>query len=47
LIVFSLATLRTILPLAKEETFTVANLIFAITHVVALWYLFGLLVTLK
>lgn len=47
LIVFSLATFRTIIPLSNKESFTLANIIFAITHIVALWYLFGLLVTFK
>jgi hypothetical protein len=47
LIVFSLATFRTIIPLANKETFTLANIIFASAHIVALWYLFDLLVTFK
>ena len=45
LIVFSLATLRTIVPLKDEVT--PLNIIFAIPHIVALWYLFDLLVALK
>jgi hypothetical protein len=47
LIVFSLATLRTIMPLANKEQLTTANIIIASIHIIALWYLFDLLVTLK
>lgn len=47
LIVFSLATIRTIIPLTNKETFIIPNIIVAGVHIVALWYLFDLLVTLK
>jgi hypothetical protein len=47
LIIFSLATLRTILPLTDKDKVTMYNIIFASTHIIALWYLFDLLVTLK
>ena len=47
LIVFSLATFRANIPLTNKETFTIPNIIVAGIHIVALWYLFDLLVTLK
>jgi hypothetical protein len=47
LIVFSIATFRTIVPLGNKEEFTLANIIFASAHIVALWHLFSLLVTFK
>jgi hypothetical protein len=47
LILFSIATFRTIVPLSNKEEFTISNIIFASIHIVALWYLFDLLVTLK
>ena len=47
LIVFSLATLRTILPLTNEENFRTVSVMFAVAHIVALWYLFDALITLK
>jgi uncharacterized membrane protein (GlpM family) len=47
LIIFSLATFRTIIPLRNKEKFTLVSIIFAITHIIALWYLFDLLVKLK
>ncbi len=47
LVVFSLATIRTIQPLGDKETFTLANIVVAGIHIVALWYLFELLVALK
>jgi hypothetical protein len=47
LIIYSIATFRTIVPLGNKEEFTLANIIFASAHIVALWYLFALLVTLK
>ena len=47
LIVFSLATLRTILPLSNEREVTLVSVLFATSHIVALWYLFDTLITLK
>ncbi len=47
LIVFSIATFRTIVPLGSKEEFTLPNIIFASAHIVALWHLFDLLVNLK
>ena len=47
LIIFSLATLKTITPFVKKENYTVANIIIASAHIVALWHLFALLVALK
>jgi hypothetical protein len=47
LIIFSLATFRTIVPLTNKEKLTLVSMVFAITHIIALWYLFDLLVTLK
>jgi hypothetical protein len=47
LIIFSLATFRTIVPLRNKEKLTLVSVVFAITHIIALWYLFDLLVTLK
>ncbi len=47
LIIYSIATFKTIVPLDNKEKFTLENIIFASAHIVALWYLFDLLVTLK
>lgn len=47
LIVFAFATVRTIVPLGKQENWTFANVVFAAIHIVAYYYLCDMCLFIK